>query len=173
MKINTFALISVAALSICFMPLAHANAEYEHSHAHSEQRYGHGVGSVTEIQTVLQNYGQVLNSSDVRGVVNLFSPEGVFMAPNSPTAVGIEQVEAAYKGVFSAISTNLVFKVGDIKMISRDWAIARSTSSGSIKINANGAQIPSAFQELFVLNKIRGQWKIARYSFSSTLPAVN
>lgn len=47
----------------------------------------------------------------------------------------------------------------------------RTTSTGVIKILANGAEVPEGNQELFVLRKKDGQWKIARYSFSSFLPA--
>ncbi len=38
-----------------------------------------------------------------------------------------------------------------------------------VKILANGAQVPGSNQELFVLHKSQGRWKIARYSFSSVL----
>ena len=45
----------------------------------------------------------------------------------------------------------------------------RTTSTGVVKILANGAEVPGSNQELFLLRKIDGQWKIARYSFSSIL----
>ena len=39
-------------------------------------------------------------------------------------------------------------------------------------ILANGAQILRSNHELFVLHKTQGGWKLARYSFSSVLPAA-
>jgi len=53
--------------------------------------------------------------------------------------------------------------------VSPEWAFLRSNSTGTIRILANGAQLPSSNQELFVLHKSQGRWKIARYSFSSVL----
>ena len=45
----------------------------------------------------------------------------------------------------------------------------RTTSTATVKILANGAEIPGSNQELFLLHKTNGQWKIARYAFSSVL----
>ena len=53
--------------------------------------------------------------------------------------------------------------------MSEDWAFLRTSSTGQITILANGAVIPEGNQELFLLRKVHGQWKLARYSFSSFL----
>jgi ketosteroid isomerase-like protein len=52
-----------------------------------------------------------------------------------------------------------------------DWAFVRTNSTGTMKINATGMTSDEANQELFILRKnAGGEWKIARYSFSSTNP---
>jgi hypothetical protein len=50
--------------------------------------------------------------------------------------------------------------------------LLRTTSTGVVKILANGAEVPGGNQELFVLRKTNGDWKIARYSFSSVLKSA-
>jgi uncharacterized protein (TIGR02246 family) len=123
------------------------------------------------IEAVVKSYERVLNAADVDGVAKLYTSDAVFMAPNNPPAVGISQVTSAYKGVFSQIVPNLKFTIAEVKVLSDNWALARSTSSGTIKIVSNGAQVPDAYQELFMLRKVDSQWKIAHYSFSTTQPA--
>ncbi len=131
----------------------------------------HAAASDQEnIHAVLKAYEQVLNASDVAGVLKLYTEDGVFMAQHNPSAVGIQQVEAAYTGAFQAIDLNVEFDIVEIEVIADDWAFARTNSSGTTTINATGDKIPEGNQELFVLQKIDGDWKIARYAFSTTNP---
>ena len=123
-----------------------------------------------QIEAVLKSYEHVLNASDVDGVVRLYTEDGVFMAQHNPSAVGIQQVEAAYTAVFQAIDLNVEFDIVEVEVIADDWAFARTNSSGTTSINATGDEVAEGNQELFVLQKIGGDWKIARYAFSTTNP---
>jgi len=124
----------------------------------------------TQIEAVLQGYERVLNASDVDGVVKLYTEDGVFMAQHNPSAVGIRQVEAAYTAVFQAIDLKVEFDIVEVEVIADDWAFARTNSSGTTTINATGGKVAEGNQELFLLQKIDGEWKIARYGFSTTNP---
>lgn len=128
--------------------------------------------AIAAVGALLKNYERMLNAADAEGVAKLYTEDAVFMAPNYPPSVGLAQVTGAYKGVFSQIVPNLTFKIAEIKVLPGGWAMARSTSSGSIKIVANGATAPDAYQELFMLKNVDKQWKIARYSFSTTQAAA-
>ena len=123
-----------------------------------------------EIEAVLKSYERVLNASDVDGILKLYTEDGVFMAQHNPSAVGIKQVEAAYTAAFQAIDLNVQFDIVEIEVIADDWAFARTNSSGTTTINATGDKVAEGNQELFVLQRIDGNWKIARYSFSTTNP---
>ncbi len=123
-----------------------------------------------QIEAVLKAYERVLNTSDVDGVVKLYTRDGVFMAQHNPSAVGIERIEAAYTAVFQAIDLNVEFDIVEVEVIADDWAFARTNSSGTTTINATGDKLAEGNQELFVLQKIDGDWKIARYGFSTTNP---
>ncbi len=67
-----------------------------------------------QVQALLKNYERVLNASDVAGVLALYTTDGVFMAPHNPSAVGIDQVEAAYTAVFDAIDLNVTFGIVEV-----------------------------------------------------------
>ncbi len=56
-------------------------------------------------------------------------------------------------------------------MVADDWAFARTNSAGTTTINATGEKVSEANQELFVFHKAAdGEWRIVRYSFSTTTP---
>ncbi|MER9563086.1 SgcJ/EcaC family oxidoreductase [Mesorhizobium sp. M0571] len=118
----------------------------------------------------LQSYEQALNNSDAKAVVKLYTDDSVLMPQETPTVVGIKAVEQFYVATFQAIDINLHFQIAEIQVVSDEWAFLRTTSAGTMKIHATGNEVPSHNQELFVLHKEVGAWKLARYSFSSTLP---
>ena len=137
----------------------------------SSYRDGHFEdGDRAEIEAVLKSYERSLDAGNVDGVVKLYSGDAVLMAPGAPSVVGIQAVQNAYAGIFQAIRLNITFQVAELHLLSPEWAFLRTNSTGQITILANGAVIPEANQELFLLRKAHGQWKIARYSFSSVLP---
>ena len=123
------------------------------------------------IHAVLKAYEQVLNASDVAGVLKLYAHDGVFMPQHSPSVVGIDAIEAAYEAVFKAIDLNVAFDIVEIVVVADDWAFARTNSAGTTTIHATGDKIAEGNQELFVFHKTDGgEWEIARYSFSTTNP---
>ena len=126
----------------------------------------------TEIQQLLGKYKVALNAGDVPAVLQVYTTDPVVMTAEHDAAVGATAVQGFYTGTFQAIALDLKFTVAELSALGTDWAMLRSTSTGTLKVNANGAVIPSSFQELFVVRKENGKWKFARYFFSSTLPAA-
>jgi uncharacterized protein (TIGR02246 family) len=119
----------------------------------------------TAIEKVLFSYRDALNASDVNKVLPLYTNDGVFMPSNAPSAIGQEQVKAAYKFVFSQIQLNIEFYIDEI-VVNGDYAFARTTSKGTTLIHANKQTVAEENREIFVLQKTNGQWKIARYMFN-------
>lgn len=101
--------------------------------------------------------------------MELYAPDGVFMAQHFPTAVGTEAVRKAYDQTFNAITLSVEFSIIEVVPITDDWAFARTASAGTTQVKAGGGGA-EANQELFVMRKIDGVWKIARYCFSTTSP---
>ncbi|HNJ53765.1 MAG TPA: SgcJ/EcaC family oxidoreductase [Saprospiraceae bacterium] len=117
------------------------------------------------IEKLLFTYRDALNASDVNKVLPLYTSDGVFMPSNAPSAIGLEQVKTAYEFVFRSIQLNIEFFIDEIE-ISGDFAFARTSSKGTTLIHASGQTVPEENRELFVLQKINGEWKIARYMFN-------
>ena len=93
------------------------------------------------------------------------------MPQNSLSSVGAQAVRKAYDAVFDAIKLSVQFDIAEIRQLAPDWAFARTNSAGRVKVNATGESAAEGNQELFVFQKIRSDWKIARYCFSATGPA--
>ena len=131
-----------------------------------------GVADETAaISDVLMAYEEALNAGDVPGIMRLYAEEGVFMPQHSPSQVGADAVKAAYEGVFATIKLRVEFDVAEVVQIAPDWAFARTNSTGTVTVRANGTVLSEANQELFVLRKQSdGAWRIARYAFSTTNP---
>jgi len=119
----------------------------------------------TAIEKLLFSYRDALNTSDVNKVLPLYTNDGVFMPSNAPSAIGQEQVKAAYEFVFSQIQLNIEFYIDEI-VVNGDYAFARTASKGTTLIHANKQTVAEENRELFVLQKTSGQWKIARYMFN-------
>lgn len=119
----------------------------------------------TAIEKLLFSYRDALNESDVNKVLPLYTADGIFMPSNAPSAIGQEQVKASYEFVFKTIQLKIEFFIDEI-VINGDYAFARTTSKGTTLIHANGQTVPEENRELFVLQKVSGQWKISRYMFN-------
>ena len=119
----------------------------------------------------MSSYEEALNASNTAAVMPLYTEDGVFMPPNSHSAVGKAAVRQAYNAVFKAITLHVKFTIAEVVVMSPEWAFVRTNSAGTNKINATGATSPEGNQELFIFNKgEEGKWRIARYSFSTTNP---
>jgi uncharacterized protein (TIGR02246 family) len=123
------------------------------------------------VAEVLSAYNQALNSSDTNAVIPLYTEDGVFMPPYSPSAVGLAEVRKAYELVFAAIKLTVKFDVAEIVEMSPEWVFARTNSAGTTLNHATGGTTKEGNQELFIFRKEKdGKFRIARYSFSTTNP---
>lgn len=122
------------------------------------------------VAAVLAKYEEALNRSDINAVIQLYASDGVFMAQHLPSSVGTDAVRKAYDAVFKAIQLTVKFNVAEVVEVSPNWAFARTNSAGNVKVHATGESSPESNQELFVFQKVAGDWKIARYCFSTTNP---
>ena len=125
------------------------------------------------IRKTLKKYETALNANNVSGVMQLYTKDGVFMPQHSPSQVGHAAIQAAYQNVFKAIDLNVSFKVKELKIMSYNWAYLRTTSSGSVTINKTGKKVSESNNELFLMQRqSNGEWKIARYIFSTANPRI-
>src|SRR6266849_2503662 len=169
---KTYLMLAIAGVALLSASAAGAQSPQQPGLSDLHQRDQSDAPPRAAITAVLKSYEQALNASDVQGVVKLYTDDAVLLPPNAPSAVGVDAVRATYAGIFQTIHINLTFEIAEVNVVSPEWAFLRSTSNGTVTILATGAQIPSSNHELFVLDKTQGGWKLARYSFSSVLPAA-
>ena len=91
------------------------------------------------------------------------------MPTEAPSGIGSENILKSYEFVFSQIQLNIEFFIEEIE-VEGNMAFAVTSSKGTVKIHANGVEAPEANRELFVFEKVDGEWKIARYMFNKTEP---
>lgn len=121
------------------------------------------------IKVLLQNYKKSLNTSDAALAQSLYTKDGIFMPTEAPSAIGSENIFKSYESIFTQIQLNIEFYIDEIT-VKRDFAFAVTRSQGTTLIRATGETIPEANRELFVFEKVNGEWKIARYMFNKTEP---
>ncbi|MGY6650103.1 YybH family protein [Wenyingzhuangia sp. IMCC45574] len=120
-----------------------------------------------EIESLLMIYKETLNTSNAEKATSLYTKDGIFMPTGAPSAIGSESILKSYEFVFSQIQLNIEFFIEEIE-VEGNMAFAVTSSKGTVKIHANGVEAPEANRELFVLEKVGGEWKIARYMFNKT-----
>ena len=122
-----------------------------------------------QIEALLSTYKKSLNTSDAELSTSLYTKDGMFMPSEAPTATGTENIKGAYQYVFSQIQLNIEFFIEEI-VIENNMAFATTTSKGTTLIHANKQTVPEENRELFVFEKVNGEWKIARYMFNKMSP---
>lgn len=118
----------------------------------------------TAIRALMTSYRNALALSDAAAVASNYTADGVVMGPGSPTAIG-EDLDDTYSAIFSGVGLNFDFTVANI-VIGEKYAVVQSTSDGTAMVNATGDRVPEQNRELFVMEKVDGAWKIARYMYN-------
>ena len=122
-----------------------------------------------QIEKLLLVYQKSLNTSDAKLAQSLYTKDGIFMPTEAPSGIGSEGILKSYEFVFSQIQLSIEFFIEEI-VVEGEMAFAVTSSKGTVKILANGVEAPEANRELFVFEKVDGEWKIARYMFNKTEP---
>ena len=116
---------------------------------------------------VVVDYFSALNKSDLKTIVSLFHTDSVFLANNAPASRGIFEIEKKFKAVFNKIKLNTTHKYHHVS-VSGNIAIVESKANGNLTVLKTRETLPANDNELFVLKKINGNWKIDRYMFNSS-----
>ena len=123
------------------------------------------------IESTMANYNAALNGGDTGAVMPLYTEDGIFMAPYSPSYIGQDAIRRGYDKVFQELKFNVKFNIAEIVQMSPRWAYVRTNSAGTTAHHSTGKTTSEANQELFILKKgVDSKWRIARYSFSPTNP---
>jgi uncharacterized protein (TIGR02246 family) len=125
-----------------------------------------------EVQTTLKAYGAAIRSGSLKDALAQYATDGVFMPPGRQAAVGKNQLREAYTRLFATARLEVEFDFKEIVVFGDAWAFARTTAHGrKVWIEEDRAEDASN-QELFVMRREDGKWKIARYAFNSMKPRL-
>ncbi|MGE3802305.1 MAG: SgcJ/EcaC family oxidoreductase [Candidatus Kapaibacterium sp.] len=160
-------IVAIAALAIVMM--ASCNSQ-EHTKSNNNTTLDTTMMIEQEkIMNLLGTYEKALNTSDAKLAQTLYTTDGIFMPTEAPSGIGAEAILKSYEYVFSQIQLNIEFTIVEIK-VEGNMAFAVTSSKGTTLIHATGDTLPEANRELFVFEKVDGEWKIARYMFNKTEP---
>jgi uncharacterized protein (TIGR02246 family) len=123
-------------------------------------------GDAQDIETLIkQTYRDALAGGDADTIVDAYTTDGIMMPQGFPTASGQAAVCGVYEAIFAGFVYDLQFTIDEIIVLD-DYAVVRSTSVGTASVKATDETAPDANRELWIMQKVEGQWKIARYMFN-------
>ena len=161
--------IVLTAITILWMASCAEKSNQESSESQTKKTEIMQKQEKERIESLLNDYKKSLNTSDANLAQSLYTKDGIFMPTEAPSAIGSENIVKSYEYIFSQIQLNIEFYIEEI-VVENDLAFATTSSKGTTRIHATGDTIPEANRELFVFEKINGDWKIARYMFNKTAP---
>lgn len=161
--------IIAAAFAIALMVSCSQNTNQELSTTSKENTETMEKQEKQKIEALLGEYEKSLNTSDARLAQSLYTKDGIFMPTEAPSGIGSEGILKSYEYVFSQIQLNITFFIEEIE-VEGNMAFAVTSSKGTTLIRATGDTLPEANRELFVFEKVDGEWKIGRYMFNKTEP---
>jgi uncharacterized protein (TIGR02246 family) len=114
---------------------------------------------------IKETYRDALAEGDTDAVIGAYAADGIMIPQGFPTAEGQDAVRGVYDAIFAGLAYDLQFTIDEV-IVFGDYAIARSTSAGTVLDKATNQSAPDTNRESWVLQKVGGEWKIARYMFN-------
>jgi len=119
-----------------------------------------------KIRELISDYQIALNNEEIEKISTLYSEQAIFMPPEIPAIIGVEEIVLTYEYLFSQFDFELEFDIKEV-VISENFAYVLSNSEGTITLESNETDETSKNQEIFILIKEGDDWKISRYMFNS------
>ena len=116
------------------------------------------------LNNLIVSYKNGLKDSSVEKVLANYTTDAVLMSPDSPTVIG-DKIGDAYSSIFDSVGIDIDFTLANM-IIGEKYAFVQSTSDGSALIRALNQTAPEQNRELFVMQRVDGEWKIARYMYN-------
>jgi ketosteroid isomerase-like protein len=127
--------------------------------------------SVSETNVIRQrtsDFAAAFNGKDIDKIIGFYSPETVFMPPNSPALRGRDSLGGFYKDLYAQGATELKM---DSTTVGGHGPLAYE--SGTYSLNRrppSGAHTRDRGKYMFIWRNINGQWLIENTMWSSDLP---
>jgi ketosteroid isomerase-like protein len=108
----------------------------------------------------------------VRTILQLYADDAALMGENAPIQLGSEAIRSWYQRAFDSICLDVDIYIEDVCLISEVNAFARMTARGSVKTKSTGQVNKATSQEVLMMRRFEGEWKIAQHCFGSTDPQI-
>ncbi len=128
-----------------------------------------GHSDTAQIAEVLRNYERFVNESNAVALGDLYSEASILLPDRFQAFNGAEAIGGFYAFAFRALTLDLEFAIdpADI-VVAGDVAYATTSSTGTRLIKETGQTAPEINRELWVFERVEGDWKIARYAFNKS-----
>ena len=117
---------------------------------------------VALIYELWNEYAAAINAGDLERWMSLWLDDGIQMAPNEPTHVGLDQIRTAVQPTFDLFfMTNAVFNTEEVRILG-NWAYSYGAYTFEKIPKQGGKTTSSRCKFLDILVKLAdGSWKIA------------
>ena len=120
-----------------------------------------------KIIDILNQYQKSTNTADAKLAASLYKEDAIMIPANFPTNYGKEAIFGFYNYAFSLLQLTLEFDIHEDQIaINGDFAYATTTSVGTRLIRETKEIVPEDNRELWLFERMDGEWKIARYMFN-------
>lgn len=123
-----------------------------------------------EIRDLDKKWVGAVVRGDLAMIVGLYAPDGAFLLPNAPPAVGPEAVGAAWKGLMSLPNVSLNFRPTRID-VAASGDLATDIGTYDLTFSGESGRVRDEGKYVVVWKKINGEWKVLVDILNSNLKA--
>ncbi len=111
-----------------------------------------------------------VGAKDIAAIKNLYTADGLFMAPNAPPSQGRQAIGEAWRGLLQLPGIVLTFGATRIE-VSESGDLAYDVGTYALGFDAESRRVSDHGKYVVVWKKVEGEWKVAADIFNSNLPA--
>jgi uncharacterized protein (TIGR02246 family) len=121
------------------------------------------------IRDVTRQWVDAIAARNVDRIVGLYGPDAVFLAPNSPQAMGADAIRTAWSTLLQLPNLSLTFTPTMIR-VSPDGTMAYDVGTYSLAFDGPQGRVQDEGKYLVVWQKVNGQWRAAADMFNTNMP---
>ena len=121
---------------------------------------------VAAIVQIAKDFSEAIAIGDLKRVIDVYSPDVVYMSPGKPDAQGRDAVAHNWQGALSAYAMQVQVQIVEVKILG-DYAYDRAIFTTSMKPKAGGETLERGGRVFEVLRKENGKWKSLRVMVNS------
>ncbi len=111
-----------------------------------------------------------VGAKDLTAIKNIYTSDGLFMAPNAPPAQGRQAIGEAWRGLLELSGIVLTFAPTRIE-VSESGDLAYDVGTYALGFDSDSGRVNDRGKYVVVWKKVEGEWKAAADIFNSNLPA--